>query len=170
MLEAIRIVSAKHRVVLKIVGDVFGEERLWLEEFISRFGLQEVVIRTGWLPYEQVGAALESCHLGLLAFSECPNHIIAAPNKIYNYLMYGIPFVGPRFVRILQGMAYDEGVCALADPRDPHSYADAICRLIEDRPGTLAMGARALEASRTKYRWQHMEPKLFALYERVLGG
>jgi len=169
MAEAVCLVAKKHRVIFKIVGDVFGEERAWLDGFVTRHGLGEVIIRTGWLPYEQVGKALGVCHIGLLAFYEVPNSVISAPNKIFNYLMYGIPFVGPTFILSLQTMAEREGLCTLADPQSPVSYADAICRLIEDRQETAAMAARALKASRTRYRWEHMEPKLFALYERVLG-
>jgi len=167
--EAVRQVADQHPIAFKIVGDVFDEERDWLESFVAKNGLGEVVQRTGWLPYCEVGGALAPCHIGLVACRENANATVAGPNKIYNYLMYGIPFVGPDFVLTLREMASEEGLCALADVEDPRSYAAAICRLIEDRRGTEAMAARALEASRTRYRWEHMEPKLFSLYEKVLA-
>lgn len=169
MAEAVRLVAARHRVVLKIIGDVFDGERVWLDRFVARHHLEGVIVRTGWLPYAEVGRAMTPCHIGLVAFEKSPNHVVAAPNKIFNYLMYGIPFVGPSFILSLQAMARDDGLCHLADPESPESYAAALCAMIEDRPGTQAMAARARAASRAKYRWEHMEPKLFALYERVLG-
>ncbi len=170
MAEAVRRVAKRHRVVFKIVGDVFGEEREWLDEFIAQHGLQDVIVRTGWLPYKDVGKEIGTCHIGLIALQEIPNNIVTSSNKVFNYMLYGLPFVAPAFRLSKQKLVVEEGCGVLADSADPDSYADAICRLIEDRAGTSAMGARALEASRTKYRWEHMEPKLFALYERVLAG
>ena len=170
MAEAVRRTAEKHRVVFKIVGDVFDEERAWLDRFVAEHKLGGTIVRTGWLPYTEVGRAMAPCHIGLVAFRRCPNHVVAAPNKVFNYLMYGMPFVGPDFNLTMQAMAAEDGVCTLADPASPESYAGALCRMIEDRAGTEAMAARALKASKEKYRWEHMEPRLFRLYERVLGA
>ena len=170
MAEAVRLVSARHRVVFKIVGDVFGKEKEWLDAFVAKYQLENVIVRTGWLPYAEVGRAIEPCHIGLICFLPSPNHWIAAPNKCFNYLLYGQPVLGPHYPQSHFAILAKEGCGVLADPLSPASYADALDRMISDRQATLRMSAIARELSQTRYRWQHMEPVLFDLYRRVLAG
>ena len=170
MAEAVRMVSPKHRVVLKIIGDVFGDERIWLDRFIERHGLEQTIVRTGWLPYAEVGKALAPCHIGLIALQKTPNNVVTSSNKVFNYMLYGIPFIGPDFRLAKIKLVEEERCGVLADSRDPESYAAAITRMIEDQAGTMEMAIRALNASKTKYRWQHMEPVLLDLYRQVLDG
>lgn len=170
MAEATRLLAARHRVVLKIVGDVFGAEKAWLESFVATHKLQGAIVRTGWLPYESVGQAIAPCHIGLISFLPSPNNRIAAPNKCFNYLLYGLPVVGPSFPKSHFAILAGEGCAVLADPTSPEDYARALSTLISDRAGTTAMAAKARELSETKYRWQHMEPVLLDVYRRVLSG
>ncbi len=170
MAEAVRLLAGRHKVRFRIVGDVFGREREWLESFIQRHGLGGVIERTGWLPYNEVGKALAPCHIGLVALQRTPNNIVTSSNKVFNYLLYGIPFVGPEFRLSKQKLAREDRCGVLADSSSPRAYAAAIERLIQDRDGTKAMAQRALQASRQRYRWEHMEPVLLGLYDRVLTG
>ncbi|MDS4068152.1 MAG: glycosyltransferase family 4 protein [Candidatus Competibacter sp.] len=167
MAEAIRQVSEKYPVRFKIVGDVFGEERNWLTAFIDKYRLQDVITRTGWLPYEQVGAALAPCHIGLIALLQLPNNVVTSSNKVFNYMLYGMPFIGPSFRLAKQKLVAEEHCGLLADSADPASYAAAMRSMIENKRETQAMAERALNASRTKYRWEHMEPLLVDLYARM---
>jgi glycosyltransferase involved in cell wall biosynthesis len=169
MAEAVRIVAARHPVVLKIVGDVYGRERAWLEAYIEKHGLEGIIVRTGWLEYEDVGRAISECHIGIVALQETPNNVVTSSNKVFNYMLYGIPFLGPDFRLSKIKLAEEDHCGILADSSDAQSYASAICRLIEDKPGTETMAANALKASMNKYRWEHMEPVLFELYEQMLG-
>lgn len=169
MVEATRLVAQKHPVVLRIVGDVFGEEAKWLERYLAENRCSGLVERTGWLPYAEVGNALAPCHIGLIALQQIPNNVVTSSNKVFNYMLYGIPFVGPEFRLAKQRLAREERCGVLADSTSPESYARAISGMIEDRAGTEAMAHRAATASRERYRWEHMEPRLVGLYERVLG-
>lgn len=170
MAEAIRILSARHRVVLKIVGDVFGEERKWLDAFVAKHGLDHAIVRTGWLPYDEVGRAIAPCHIGLICFLPSPNHRIAAPNKCFNYLLYGMPVVGPDYPQSHFAILQREGCAVLADPASPESIAGAVSKMITGREATLRMSATARELSQSRYRWSHMEPVLLDMYRRVLAG
>ena len=169
MAEAVRLVAAEKPIRFRIVGDVFGEERAWLDGFVAMHGLQSIIERTGWLPYQEVGRALAPCHVGLSALQLTPNNIVTSSNKVFNYLLYGMPFIGPDFRHAKQRMAREDGCGLLADSKDPKSYANAIRRLIEDPDLYAELAHRAEQASREKYRWGHMEPVLIGLYRRVLG-
>jgi len=170
MAEAVRIVSRDHKIVFKIVGDVFGKESAWLDRFVRQHALEEIIVKTGWLPYAEVGRALASCHIGLIALQETPNNRVTSSNKVFNYMLYGIPFVGPHFRLSTRKLVEEESCGILADSHDPESYAEAISTLICDRPETLNMSQRAMNASKTKYQWEHMVPTLLELYDRVLSS
>jgi glycosyltransferase involved in cell wall biosynthesis len=170
MVEAVRIASRNRQVVLKIVGDVFNEERRFLDRFVSNNQLENTITTTGWLPYDQVGAALAPCHIGLIALQKTPNNVVTSSNKVFNYMLYGIPFIGPDFRLSKQKLVREERCGHLADSASPESYAKTILRMIDSREETEEMSQHALTASRQRYRWHHMEPALFALYDRVLGS
>lgn len=170
MAEAVRLVAAEKPIRFRIVGDVFGEERAWLDGFIATHGLHSIIERTGWLPYQEVGHALAPCHVGLSALQLTPNNIVTSSNKVFNYLLYGMPFIGPDFRHSKQRMAREDGCGLLADSKDPRSYANAIRSLIDDPALYAELAHRAEQASREKYRWCHMEPLLWGLYRRVLGN
>ena len=168
MVQAVHQVSSKHKVVLRIVGDVFDEPRAWLDQYLARHQLEAMVERTGWLPYRQVGRNIAVGHIGLIALQKLPNNITTSSNKLFNYLLYGIPFIGPDFRLAKIKLAREEGCGVLADSSSPESYAAAISDMIEHRDRTLAMGRRAAKASERKYRWAHMEGEMVSLYRRVL--
>lgn len=168
MANAVRIVSERFPVQFKIVGDVFGEERRWLDGFIDAHDLQGVITRTGWLDYREVGAALANCHVGLIGYQKTPNNIVTSSNKVFNYMLYGMPFVGPEFRIAKQRLVENERCGVLADSTCPVSFATSINEIILNRQLRETLGKNALIASRERYRWEHMEPILFGLYDRVL--
>lgn len=167
--EATRRLSGKYDVVLRIVGDVFDKEKVWLESFIEKHSLDQIITRTGWLLYEDVGKAIAPCHIGLISLMPLPNNKIAAPNKCFNYLLYGLPVVCPHYPRSHFAVLDREGCAVLADPKSAVSYEQAIAAMLDDRDGLLRMSQEAMALSKAKYRWNHMEPILFDLYEKVLN-
>ncbi len=167
MIKAIEIVSKKYQVKFKIVGDVFGEERKWLESYVQNKNLNGIIERTGWLDYRDVGPALAHCHIGLIVLQKIPNNIVTSANKEFNYMHFGIPFIAPDF-RLSTNKLIAEEKCGLsADSTSPQSYANAITYMIEHRRETAQMAENARKAVEMKYSWSHMEGKLFNVYKRV---
>jgi glycosyltransferase involved in cell wall biosynthesis len=169
MVQAVHQVSRMHKVVLRIVGDVFDEPRAWLDHYVAEHRLEGIVERTGWLPYQQVGKNIAVGHIGLIALQKLPNNITTSSNKVFNYLLYGLPFIGPDFRLAKIKLVKEEQCGVLADSSSPESYAAAISNLIEHRDQTLVMGRRAALASEQKYRWSHMESEMISLYRRLLN-
>jgi len=168
MVKAIEIVSRKHPVKFKIIGDVFGREKDWLESYVKLNNLSRIIERTGWLDYGDVGPALADCHIGLVALQNLPNNVVTSANKEFNYMYFGIPFVAPDF-RLSTNKLIREEKCGLsADSRSPESYAGAIMHMIEHRKETLQMSENARRVSDQKYSWIHMERKLFNIYEELI--
>ena len=167
MVEAFRLVSTRHNVRFKIVGDVYAREREWLDQVIEKYGLQGKIVRTGWLPYKEVGAALAPCHIGLIALTRRPNNEYSLPNKLFNYLLYGMPFIGPEFC-FDQRALVERNMCGrLVDPSNVGAFAEAMSWFVENRKTAQEMGDMAGSASANEYTWEHMEARLLDVYARM---
>jgi len=81
------MVRSKHPIQLRIIGDVYGEEKKWLDSYVNTHRMEGEVVRTGWLDYRQVGPVISECHIGLIGYDRRPNHVVAAPNKLFNYML-----------------------------------------------------------------------------------
>jgi glycosyltransferase involved in cell wall biosynthesis len=154
----------RDRVRLRIIGDVFGAEREWLEREVAARGLDGVITRTGWLPYAEVGDAVRCSHAGLILFRDnLVNTLAGPPNKLFNYMNAGLPVLSigfPEMRRIIR----EERCGALVEDQT----VDAIVRGIEAllaSPASLAeMADAGQRAVRERYSWECMERILLAAY------
>jgi glycosyltransferase involved in cell wall biosynthesis len=152
---------------LRIVGDVFGAEREWLEREVPAAGLEGSVQRTGWLQYPEVGAALEGCSIGLITMHPIPSNMLSGrPNKLFNYMRYGIAVIAPDFPEIAKIVREEQ--CGLVyNPGDEESLFQAVMTLAKDEEMRMRMGANGRNAVLEKYHWEKMEERLFSLYPGI---
>ncbi|HZL06918.1 MAG TPA: glycosyltransferase family 4 protein, partial [Coriobacteriia bacterium] len=80
------------------------------------------------------------------------NNYLAGPNKLYAYLMAGLPIAGSDFPGIREVVSEGE-IGALFDPADEASIAAALAGLLGDAERRADMGARARQLAETKYNW-----------------
>lgn len=100
---------------------------------------------------------------GLLVFHPEPNHVEAQPNKLFEYMSASLPVLAsdfPLWREIVEGNG--AGFCTT--PGDAVSIGRAIDQILGDPDAARAMGARGLDAVRTKYQWATEEAKLQRLY------
>jgi glycosyltransferase involved in cell wall biosynthesis len=94
------------------------------------------------------------------------NNYLAAPNKLFAYLMAGLAVASsdfPGLARIVTG----QGAGTVFDPADEASIARAVSELFSDPPALASMRARARKAAERTYNWDIEKLKLLALYERL---
>ncbi|MBU0474992.1 MAG: glycosyltransferase [Bacteroidetes bacterium] len=80
--------KVKDIAFLKIIGDIYLNEKHFFEKKIEEFNLEGNVIVTGWLKYEKVFEEMENCDIGLVLFLPTKNNRLAGPpNKLFNYML-----------------------------------------------------------------------------------
>lgn len=94
------------------------------------------------------------------------NNYLAGPNKLYSYLMAGLPVASSHFPGLAE-VVEAERVGATFDPASVDSIAAALRTLVEDASARKEMGARARRLAETKYNWDIEKLKLLALYESL---
>ena len=154
----------------RVIGDIKGAERIWFNDFLkSNPDLESVITITGWLPYEEVGRQYSDCHIGVSASTFKPNSVIAAPNKLFNYMHYGLPIVLPDYMDISHRLTNEHPCAVSADAHDPQSYADSISFLMSDEIRFTEYSMASFSYSRKYYNWDIMEEKLYLAFSSLFS-
>jgi glycosyltransferase involved in cell wall biosynthesis len=95
------------------------------------------------------------------------NNLLAAPNKLFEYLHAGLAVAGSDLVDIRR-VVDEHRVGALFDAGDPASIATAVRSLVASPDELGAMRRRARQAS-SRYTWDAQVGVLLDVYSR-LGG
>ena len=120
------------------------------------------------VPSEELPDITGSADAGLLLFQDsCLNHTLSLPNKLFEYMMSGLPVVAcdlPEISYVLH--RHDCGI--LVDASDPASIAKGMRQMVSDPAQAAAQGERGYEAASTNYIWNRSASVLRELYMRVL--
>ncbi|MDD5419887.1 MAG: glycosyltransferase, partial [Methanomicrobiaceae archaeon] len=105
--------------------------------------------------------------IGLLLFRpDYYNIYIGLPNKLFDYMLLGLPIIATDLPEI--GRIIREADCGiLVDPADAAGIAEAIAYLAERPDEAVRMGANGRRAVEERYNWGRMEGVLLDVY-RIL--
>lgn len=98
----------------------------------------------------------------------CLNHFTTDSNKLFEYLIAGLPVVAsdlPEIRRIVR--EHDTGL--LVPPGDEQALAQTLKRLVADAGLRNRLSANSLSAAK-QLNWEQQESLLVSLYQRVLGN
>lgn len=171
LIESLKILVAEGcPVKYLIIGDVYEQEKPWLQEKIANYQLQDKIEITGWLPYPEIGQQLARASLGLILFQPTLNNMLAGPpNKLFNYMLFGLGIISanlPETSRIIR--ENDCGVILRDD--SARLLAAEIQKLYADPKLLNAMAENAKNAAISKYNWAAMEKRLIARYEELIDA
>lgn len=111
---------------------------------------------------------LNRATIGLALDLDVPHRRAALPTKLFEYMAAGLPVVAadlPNTRAVIEAA----GCGILARPGDAQSFAEAICRLVDDRETARAFGERGLKAYRERFNWESEVRKLGPVYARLIA-
>ncbi len=154
---------------LLLLGD--GVLRDDLRRAADEAGLAQRVTFVETVPVPEMMRIVAACDAGIIPIiGSCLSYVFAAPNKLFEDMMAGIPVVVsdlPDMADIVRA----EGVGTLiADPRSPASIAAAVRRLLDDAEPLRAKGERARAAALARYNWDREQAKLLAVFDGLREG
>lgn len=146
----------------------FGELRGEVEKRIRDYGLEGRVFIEGPLPYDEILAYTSGADIGLALqepFGE--NHLRARPNKIFEYIMAGIPVVASDFPPLRKAILEHE-VGIVVDVENIDEIVGKIEQLLDDR-ATLDRMAANCRAASAIFNWEMDEKILMPAISRLLA-
>ena len=165
LVEAMRYVKVKDAVTVFMGVNTLGGK---LVELARGFGVQDKVAFTGPVPHKELLSYTASAELGVIPYRNINlNHYYCSPNKIFEYMMAGVPMAVSDFP-VLRGFA-ELGIGVTFDPEDPESIAEAINKVLENKTLLNQMRRRALKLAHQEYNWERESGKLLAVYKELLN-
>ena len=164
MLQAFYIVHQKHPTTkFRIIGETFGDEKKFFDEFIKTHNLSNSVEETGWVEYQKVPGLLAECSIGIIAKTPTVNNIIGGPPiKYYNYTGAGMAIIDvdmPETTRLLS--KYKNGLSVPS--RTVDHLAQAMLKLIENKE-LLAKYKKNSILAFMELNWENEGEKLVGFY------
>lgn len=153
--------------VIVLMGQ--GPLRADLEALIDQEAVSDQVKLIPPAPYLELLRWTASADLGLILYppSDSPNVRFCLPNKLFEYLMAGLPVLSSDLPAVAELLAqHDTG--RTLDTLDPRAVAFAIDGLLDDKAGLARFRANAVAACAHELRWDVEQNQLLRVYERIL--
>jgi glycosyltransferase involved in cell wall biosynthesis len=167
MLEVLRLVLEHIPDARLVLHGPMTEDARALAADAMR-GLPEgSLVMSGRLPYGEMPAVLREAHVGLSLLRPHPKYEKNVSMKVFDYMAAGVPYVASDFSPLREATGGAGGI--LTTPGDVQVAASAVLGLLGDPERAAAVGAAGRAAVEGGLNWEAVEPRLFALYERLLG-
>jgi glycosyltransferase involved in cell wall biosynthesis len=150
--------------------------RLWLIGPCSSADLRAAAKLSGWRyvdyippqPQEQAFAYVSRADVGLVVLRDVGDHATIDPNKLYEYMAFGLPFIASNFPRWQERLA---GVTAglYVEAGDAQALAQAEIEMARNPVTRQQMGQNG-RAFVEEHNWEHESIKLLELYRRILNA
>jgi glycosyltransferase involved in cell wall biosynthesis len=161
----VEAVASLPGVVLVVQGS--GPEEVPMRQRVEALGVGDRIHLTGHQPLSTLHEYACDADVGVVIYEPTTlNNRLAAPNKLFAYLMAGLPVAGSDFPG-LAAIVAGEGVGAVFDPTSPVSVASAISGLLGDPERLAGMRARARVLAESRYNWGIEKEKFLAVYRRL---
>jgi glycosyltransferase involved in cell wall biosynthesis len=156
--------SLPHDIVIVLIG--YSLQPTYGEYLRDMARSRDNVVFHEAIPQAQLLNYTASADVGIVFYKrQGPNYDYCAPNKLYDYIMTGLPSIG-NHLRCLEEFE-KQGVAILVDPSTPSQIAEAILHLEEDPGLYTVMRRKALQLAREVYRWDRESSKLIATYAEL---
>jgi glycosyltransferase involved in cell wall biosynthesis len=156
-------------VYLALVGPQDAEFVEQARQLAVEVGAQDRIVWIDAVPREQLDTFTVSADVGVVFYEPtCRNNYLCAPNKLYDYMMAGLPVVAsdlPEPKRVL----LETGAGLAVDSSKPADIAEAIGYVLADAKRWEAMSTAGRQAAIDIYSWEQQAVKLLGVYRSVLG-
>jgi len=146
---------------------LIGNLRDPIDNYLIDEDLKSRVKTSGFVSYQEMYNLLLEGGIGLLLFQpEYYNIFIGLPNKLFDYMIAGLPIIASDLPEIRK-VINDAGCGILVDPYSIDEISHAINYLISHPEIATEMGQRGKAAIMDKYNWKISENTLLGMYRTL---
>lgn len=164
MLKAVVISRNKLPIEIHIYGQFTDMDH---EKNIMSVFTHDYIHFHGVLPMSEIYQKASQYSAGIICYLPLPNHIESMPNKIFEYMMLGLPIIGSNFP--LWKKLIEENGCGLTcDPTNPQKIADAIQTLFSDAIEIENKAQTSIELFNNCFTWTNEKQVLLDFYSSMI--
>jgi glycosyltransferase involved in cell wall biosynthesis len=153
-------------IVLVIMGNGYDT---WANPAAALADFDRIVVLPP-VPYHELLPYTASADIGILLYrNDCRNNYYCAPNKLFEYMMMGLPVIAPDYPG-MRSLVDGEDVGRTVDPSSPRAIAAAINSLAADSESRARMHDNGLRLSRARYHWAAESAPLLQLYRDLVDA
>ena len=157
--EVVEAMQYVKNVVLLIVGS--GDVIEDLKKMRTNLKLEEQVIITGKVPYEQLANYTRIADLGLSMDKDTNlNYRYSLPNKLFDYIHAGIPVLVSPLVEISR-IVFDYNIGAIIESHEPKHIARAISSAFNNEE-SYSLWKKNLVKAQNELNWEYEEQVLLS--------
>ena len=137
-----------------------------ISPIIEQYDLHNRVIQLEPVPPEYVINAISSADVGIAPIENiCLSYYYSMPNKIFEYLLAGLPVAVSNFPEMSR-LVLENEVGVVFNPEDPDDIASSIKRILDD-PELFKMLKRNVQVFSENNHWDVEAVKLLNLYSSL---
>ena len=146
---------------------VYGDEQAY-RRAIREAGLESTMVLIDPVPFDAVPPYIAVARVGLLLFQPgLPNHTLAMPHKLFDYMREARPVIAPSFSVEVARIVQEADCGLLVDVTSPQAIATAMLDLLEHPEKAARLGQNGRRLVETKYNWQQDERRLIEAINRL---
>lgn len=170
LLEAMSLMRNSQMEVLYI-GTLNDGSDSEFEAALRDYDLESRVHCLGWKPFKEAYQHVVNCQIGLLTFQPIrTNYHFAYPHKLFDYMLAGMPVIGPDFAWEVKEIIREADCGFLVDTTSAAALAEALDNLIDDPDMARRMGAAGRQAVLETHNWDNEGQKLLDTYSELLNS
>lgn len=151
--------------VLVFMGE--GPSKPELQAYVDREGLGDRILFRDAVPPDALLPVTASADMGITLLEDtCRNHRYALPNKLFEYLMAGLPVLASNLPEIRQVVeSFDVG--CVVDPADHAALAGALQHVIDDADSRRRWASHTARVFET-FSWEKASQRFQDIYHNLL--
>ncbi|MFQ5568681.1 MAG: glycosyltransferase family 4 protein [Rhodothermales bacterium] len=138
-----------------------------LQQQVETTGLHHRIYFLDPVPPDALLPITASADIGITLLEDtCLNHRFALPNKLFEYVMAGLPVLASDLPEI-RGVVDTFGVGCLVDPADRTGLVKTLQRMVDDREARARWSAQTRQVFET-FNWSTASQRLTRTYQDLL--
>ncbi|MDZ4720133.1 MAG: glycosyltransferase family 4 protein [Roseiflexaceae bacterium] len=135
----------------------------WFNEQVRRRNAPDRIHFTGQIPHDQIAAEVRKARIGIIPLPDRPKFHNNIPQKLFEFMALRMPVVLSDLPPSRPFVG--DGACGyMVQPNDPHAYANAIIRLLDDPQLRRTLGNEGRRRVEREYNWEMESHKYLDLY------
>jgi glycosyltransferase involved in cell wall biosynthesis len=152
-------------VKLVMVGD--GNDRLRLQKIVSEQGLNDAVIFTGQVPFDQVPDFIEASDIGVSPVPPFEFYKLSSPTKMFEYMAARKPVVCNEEI-LEHKKVIEESNGGLLVKFEVDSFADGLLKLLSDVDNLKQLGMNGYTWVMENRTYERLGSELSSRYSQIL--